>query len=199
MLPRSFYFLRHGETDWNKEGRLQGHVDIPLNETGRNQARLSIPILQKYPIDRIISSPLSRALETAQIVNELLQKPLIIDERLRERHFGLYEGKTGPEIDQWKAENPGLILPIDPETGLTSPPGGETYQQLRDRVFQLKNEILTMHQDESILFVAHGGVYQLLFSALAQKAGQQMTKSPNAKPFHFVRNGPLEWELLHLE
>lgn len=195
MLPRSFYFLRHGETDWNKEGRLQGAIDIPLNENGREQARLALPVLQKYPIDRIVSSDLSRALETAQIINDVLQKPLDVDLRLREKFFGVYEGKTRDDIEQWKLDNPDLVLPVDPETGHTSPPGGETHQQVRSRVLELKQEMLTKHPEENILFVSHGGIYRVLCSVL----GQELNQSPNAKPFHFMRHAPEQWTLVHLD
>lgn len=199
MVPRSFYFLRHGETDWNKVGRLQGQTDIPLNDTGREQARLAAPILKKYAIDRIIASPLSRALETAQIINEVLQKPLIADERLCEKNFGVYEGKTGPEIDAWKEawlkEDPTRSFIIEPESGHTRPVGGESHEELRDRVFALKKEVMTQYADENILFVAHGGVYQMLCGSLLK----EIIRSPNAKPFQFVRNAPLEWSLIHLE
>jgi broad specificity phosphatase PhoE len=75
MLPRSFYFVRHGETDWNKEGRIQGHTDIPLNATGRQQAEHAAPVFLRRPIDIIVTSNLSRAYETASIINAALQKP----------------------------------------------------------------------------------------------------------------------------
>lgn len=192
MLPRSFYFLRHGETDWNKEGRLQGHIDIPLNETGRAQARLAIPILQKYPIDRIVSSPLSRALETAQIINAVLQKPLVTDERLREKHFGLFEGKTKDEIALWQMENPTYDLTRG--LSLTAPPGGESPEQLQERILAAKEHFLTDYAD-NVLFVAHGGIYRSLCLAL----GQELNQSPNAKPFHFVRHAPMAWSLVGLE
>ena len=190
MLPRSFYFLRHGETDWNKEHRLQGSIDIPLNENGREQARLAIPILQKYPIDRIISSPLSRAFETAQIINEVLQKPLSTDVRLREKSFGEFEGRTAEELELWRKENP----QPDADMFLSSPPGGETPQQVQDRIISFKTEILNLYPD-NILFVAHGGIYRSLCYAL----GQDLTKSPNAQPFQFVRHAPMEWALVNLK
>src|SRR5688572_566464 len=127
MIARSFYFLRHGETDWNVEGRVQGHTDTPLNENGRAQARAAIYILKKHKIDRIVSSTLNRAFETAQIVNAVLNLPIETDERLCERNFGVYEGLVGPEIEAWKLANAHRIGPIEEETGFPAPPEGEDY------------------------------------------------------------------------
>jgi len=84
MLPsRAFFFLRHGQTDWNAQGRIQGHTNTPLNDTGRAQARAAAGLLADRTIARIISSPLDRALKTATIVAERLHLPLHVDERLK--------------------------------------------------------------------------------------------------------------------
>ena len=127
MIPRSFYFLRHGETDWNKQGLLQGHTNIPLNETGRRQAREIIPVLEKLPIDRIIASTLSRAQETAQIVNAVLNKPFAEDSQLWERHFGDFEGKTVDVIAAMKESANGE----NEENGYPCPPNAESYADLK--------------------------------------------------------------------
>jgi probable phosphoglycerate mutase/uncharacterized phosphatase len=93
MLPRRpFLFLRHGQTDWNLEGRFQGHTDIPLNATGLAQAHGAAERLARQPITAIVSSPLVRASKTAAIVAERLGLPLHIDPELMERSFGRYEG-----------------------------------------------------------------------------------------------------------
>ena len=92
-LPRrNFYFLRHGQTAWNVEGRFQGHSDIPLNEVGLAQAHDAAKILARCPIDLIVTSPLMRARRTAEIVSAQLGKPLLFDDDLKERRFGAFEG-----------------------------------------------------------------------------------------------------------
>jgi broad specificity phosphatase PhoE len=93
MIPkRPFYFLRHGQTDWNLEGRYQGHSDILLNATGIAQARAAADCLAGVPIDRIVASPLIRALATAAIVGEKMQKPIHIER-------GLIEGISAASAD----------------------------------------------------------------------------------------------------
>src|ERR1041384_5399555 len=95
---RSFYFLRHGQTAWNVAGRFQGHSDIPLNELGLAQAYDAAKILANCPIDLIVVSPLIRARRTAEIVSEQLGKPLLLDDELKERHFGASEGLVVNEV-----------------------------------------------------------------------------------------------------
>jgi len=95
---RSFYFLRHGQTAWNVEGRFQGHADIPLNELGLAQAHDAARILARCPIDIIVASPLVRARKTAEVVSEQIGKPLLFDDELKERPFGAFEGLVVNEV-----------------------------------------------------------------------------------------------------
>ena len=191
MLPNSFYFLRHGETDWNKEHRMQGHADIPLNEQGREQARLAIPILQNLPIDRIICSSLARAHETGLIVNAVLQKPLETDDRLRERNYGIFEGKTRQDVEIWKQQNLSPQQLVALTSTIPDTEGVEAYKDFHDRILNAKIEYLKKYFKENILFVAHGGVYRVLLRTLAQ----DIHESPNAAPYHFMRKAPLQWEI----
>jgi hypothetical protein len=133
MLQRSFYFLRHGETDWNKEGRVQGHTDIPLNDTGRSQAEQVVCILARTPIHRIVVSSLSRAYETASIVNAALQKPLAVDEGLKERHFGDFEGLKISEYDDLRGDLAKKGLPPE-ENGYPCPPTSRKRASRRRRM-----------------------------------------------------------------
>ena len=88
------YLLRHGQTDWNLERRIQGHLDIPLNETGKKEALVCLEKLSSLDIDKIISSDLIRAKETAQIINEKLHLPIHFDSRLREVNLGNLQGRS---------------------------------------------------------------------------------------------------------
>lgn len=100
LLTRPFYLLRHGQTDWNLEGRYQGHSDVPLNATGLAQAEAAAPRLAAVPIDRIVVSPLIRALKTAAVVAEQIGKPLHVERGLIERNFGSFDELVIKEVKQ---------------------------------------------------------------------------------------------------
>ena len=93
-----FLFLRHGETDWNLQGRFQGHSDIPLNATGLVQARDAAAKLKSQTVHRIVSSPLVRALKTAAIVAEHIGLPIYVDSQFSERSFGSFDGQVIAEV-----------------------------------------------------------------------------------------------------
>ena len=94
------YLVRHGQTDWNLENRIMGHLDMPLNDTGRNEARICAKQLTTIKLDKIISSDLSRAQETAGIINETLSLPITFDSRLRETNCGDLQGLLSKEIPE---------------------------------------------------------------------------------------------------
>jgi probable phosphoglycerate mutase len=129
---------RHGETDWNRELRYQGHADEPLNDTGRAQARELGASLRGEPIVAVYSSDLRRAGETAEIVAGALGLTVELDSRLREIHVGSWQGRTREELDG---------IPWD----------GETYDEHRARVVAAVKDIARAHPGEQILVVAHGG------------------------------------------
>lgn len=190
MIPRSFYFLRHGETDWNVRQVMQGFTDIPLNSNGRAQAESVAGIIAGLPISRIVASPLSRARETADIVNRALGLPLDIDEGLKERNFGTLEGKTIGEFEQIKSQLIAQGLPVE-ENGYPCPDGAESYNVFKNRVVgSISAHLSALAAHENILFVAHGGLYRVLRRSLFSVVDQ----SPNACPYHFEQvNG--SWRL----
>src|SRR5215472_10274815 len=114
-----FWFLRHGETDWNARGISQGNVDIPLNATGLAQARSAAERLRNRGIASIVASPLSRARVTAEIAGEALGLPVAVDADLREVSFGVQEGQA---MSGWFA---------DWVAGSFTPDGAESFPQLR--------------------------------------------------------------------
>jgi len=142
---KSFYFLRHGQTDWNKERRLQGSHDVPLNATGITQAHDAKDRLAEIPITTICCSPLGRARQTAEIVNEILGCPLVIIDELRECHFGDREGEL-------VADEPFKDLVRNAENW-----GGETYENFLERAIAGINQALS--HPGPVLIICHGGVY----------------------------------------
>jgi broad specificity phosphatase PhoE len=139
---------RHGETDWNVEGRLQGWDDRPLNETGRRQARELAQRLADVPFDAVYASDLARARETAEIVARPHGVPVVVDPDLREMHYGSWSGLTRSEIAE---RFPG----VDRHDG-------ETRHEHLDRVLGAADRIARRHPGERILIVSHGGSMRAL-------------------------------------
>lgn len=144
----SIYFVRHGQTDWNAIGRLQGRSDIPLNATGRLQAYQTKNMLAKENIDAVYCSPLQRAKETAYIINQIWDLDVQEDARLMERCFGVWEGKQAndAQVVLWRYQD--------------HPPfeGAESMPIFFNRVFQFLDSIAQEAIEKNILIVAHGGV-----------------------------------------
>lgn len=149
-----FYIIRHGQTNWNKEGRIQGKTDIELNEEGIKQAKEAKNILKDYPIDMIVSSPLKRARKTAEIINETRKAPIVLDKALEERGFGEFEGKIRKEIHDEILDSEIL----DNYSLNREYKGVETIQNLCNRVWNLIDELKEDYTEKNILLVTHGGV-----------------------------------------
>lgn len=141
--------LRHGQTDWNIDFRLQGITDIPLNETGLAQAQIAAKVINAEDWDFIATSPLSRARKTAEIVaQELGITEVAVEPLLLERSFGDAEGMTHEE---WKRDFP---------DGL--PPGGESLDVLRARAERLLEQLLNVYRGTRVLTVSHGALIRKL-------------------------------------
>jgi broad specificity phosphatase PhoE len=181
-ILRSFYFIRHGETDWNVERRLQGSSDIPLNAKGREQAHLAAQNTADLPIEIIVSSPLSRALETAEIINTNFNVELIVDDRLAEKHYGDFEGKFLAEREEWYKktlqENPNVKIFGN---GYPAIKNAEPYDDFTYRIEEVLNNYLNKYADKNILFVAHAGVFRAIHRSLFGEKRQPK----NAQPFYF--------------
>lgn len=188
----SFYVLRHGQTDWNVQMRLQGSTDIPLNETGRAQAHVAAKILTGEGITRIIASPLSRALETAKIVGAASGLEPVTDGRLIERNFGLFEGMTIDEVHRQREEMREHMNPQADVDGKHYPWDAEPLPEVIDRVYTCINE----HRGEGgrCLFVFHG----IPFRAVTRKFLNDMYSSPNAAPARF-EEADGRWRMIALD
>jgi probable phosphoglycerate mutase len=162
--PTNILLIRHGETAWNAERRLQGHLDIPLNEEGERQARLLAGALAHEPIDLLVSSDLGRARQTAQAVAALRGMPLQIEPGLRERCYGGFEGLLYSEIEQrfpaefaaWQARDIDAILPDGKNCG-------ETFRQFYARATEAILGLARMHPGRTLALVAHGGVLECAY------------------------------------
>ncbi len=140
-----FYFLRHGETQWNKDKIVQGQLDSQLNERGLAQAALAGDILKNEPIERIISSPLSRTRHTAEAVGAHHDLEITYDDNLKECHLGDHQGEPhGPWIPGYWA-------------GEYAPPNGESFAQFHARVWQAMQNAVSL--GPNTLIVAHGGLW----------------------------------------
>jgi len=144
--------IRHGETDWNVEGRYQGQADPPLNARGRAQARRLAEELRGVGLNVLYSSPLRRALQTAQVIAETLGLPLHIEPRLMEIHQGDWEGRLRSEI---AARYPNLFHRWETEPWEVIPPGGESLAQVQARVYAALDEILARHPRQCVGLVTH--------------------------------------------
>lgn len=149
------YFVRHGQTDWNAQGRIQGRMDIPLNDVGIQQAReLAEQLAQKnVSVDRVVTSDLSRAYETGRIVAERLGVPYGKSHNLHEREFGDWEGQKMPEIQEKWAQ---LYEDWMNRRYEFRPPNGESYHELAQRMLNAVGNLLE-ETEENLLIVSHGG------------------------------------------
>jgi probable phosphoglycerate mutase len=180
LTPIPFWFLRHGETDWNAQGLSQGRTDIPLNAVGLMQAERAARTLHGTRISTIIASPLDRARRTAEIVADPLGLPVTLDADLAEVNFGDEEGQPmGDWYDDWIA-------------GTYTPTRAETFQDLLARAVRAVNRAL--EQPGPVLVVAHGALFRALRLALGHEAN---VRTPNALPLHITppAEGGTVWEI----
>ena len=170
MFHNPFYFLRHGETEWNRIKRTQGQSNSQLNDTGRAQAQKAAEVLKDEPIERIVASPLDRVRHTAEAVAVFHDVPVTFDDDLMECHLGDHQGHPhGPWlIDYW--------------TGDYDPPNGETFGEFCERVWTAMARAVAL--GPNTLIVAHGG----LWIAANSKTRVEPPLLPmlNASPIHVV-------------
>lgn len=147
--------VRHGETEWNAVGRIQGHLDIPLSDAGLAQAAAIGERLGGEAFDAILSSDLERALQTARPIAHHSGQTIMRDARLRERHLGVLQGLTGEEAMIQRPHAWEGFKARDPQAALE---GGETLGKFSQRVVGLIDELLKTHACSRLLLVTHGGV-----------------------------------------
>jgi probable phosphoglycerate mutase len=152
--------VRHGETEWNLASRIQGHADSPLTATGRAQAAAIAARLAGERFDRLVSSDLGRAWQTAQAIASRTGHAIEPDERFRERNYGVAEGFTYGEIDVTYPDIFSRVRDTDPDAGV---PGGESRRQLYERVRDAFESLVRGAPGQRLAVVCHGGVLAALY------------------------------------
>ncbi|RSM60562.1 histidine phosphatase family protein [Amycolatopsis sp. WAC 01376] len=173
MSPRRLVLWRHGETDYNAAGRMQGHLDSALTPVGWNQARFAVPALARFSPDLVIASDLRRATDTATVLTEAIGVPLRIDKRLRETHLGEWQGFTGQQVDEsypgerarWRVD------------ATWAPPGGESRVDVAERAMEVVADLDLPNSDagDAVLLATHGG---LIIALTAKLLGLPVTSWP---------------------
>ena len=158
--PSRICIARHGETDWNAAGILQGWIDVPINETGRLQAVELAESLTGMGFSCIYSSPLRRARETAEMIAGRLELPMpSFHDGLKERHFGHYQGIPKEEL---AVTHPDVLAEITSRNPAGHFDGGESMDHFADRVLHALGDIADQHEGETVLVVTHGWVIDVI-------------------------------------
>lgn len=154
-----FNLIRHGKTQWNLERRIQGQTDVPLSDRGKHQVASWCPALGALSLDLVISSPMIRARQTAEIIGQGLGLAVVTDENLKEQSFGLWEGET---INRIRQTSPGTV---EHQEGLGwdfCPPGGETRHGVLKRALGALGSAAQRYDGLNLLVVTHNGVIKSL-------------------------------------
>lgn len=181
LTRQAFWYLRHGQTDWNAQNLAQGRTDIPLNATGLEQADAAAKLLNHRGIRTVVASPLIRAKATAEAAAAVIGRPVQFDPELQEVSFGDHEAKPmlAEWFDDWVAEK-------------YTPAGGESFADLRNRTVEAINRALTL--EAPVLIVAHGAIFRALRSAMGLEPGVRLA---NGTPFFCEPNRHDEsWSLI---
>ncbi len=177
-------FVRHGETAWNTERRLQGHLDIPLNARGQAQAAAAAEWLREQPVTAVYSSDLLRAAETARHIATAQGLTPILEAAFRERRYGIFEGLTYDEAQQRYPEAYAHFQNRQPDFAF--PEGGESLQTFSKRIATRLQEVAAAHPGQLVVIVAHGGVLDVVNRFVRQ--------APLETPRDFsIPNAGLNW------
>ncbi len=176
MEPRFLYCVRHGQSTYNAEGRVQGQSDVPLSQLGRRQGEAVAQALASVSVDAIYSSPLRRAMETARAIARVHGLPIETDDRLKELHAGIFQDKLRTqlwdlypeEMSRWTSGDPDFVIP-----------GGESRRQLARRGCEALKDIAAAGHRHTVV-VAHGRLLVVTLSALlAPNDGRQFSPLEN--------------------
>lgn len=193
MSTTRICLVRHGETAWNAEGRVQGQLDIPLNDLGHAQARATAGALAAQDFSAIYCSDLARVRQTAEPTAKRLALPVEYDAALRERHYGMFESLTYVEVREKFPEQYARFRDKDPDFDFA---GGESLRYFNDRSMQAVHALIARHPGEQILVFTHGGVLEMVYRH-ARALGLSSPRDfeiPNAG-INWVEVTPKAWEV----
>lgn len=159
MKKTEIIFIRHGETEWNSQQRMQGHSNSDLSSVGQAQIQALGQWMKNVPFDHIYSSDSLRAKQTAEAITQFSGHELKIDLRLREKNLGVFEGLTSEEARKLHPEVFSLFKTAGSKYVIDE---GESTQQLQDRALEIVNEIRIKHPEERVLLVTHGGFIRVV-------------------------------------
>jgi probable phosphoglycerate mutase len=175
MAPTRFIVVRHGETAWNAQTRIQGHLDSPLNEEGMAQALLLAERLAPERFDYFYCSDLGRALQTAQPLADRTGKQPMPERELRERGLGVFQGLTPVECQRAYPEDYRRFHSRDPDHAMS---GGESVRELNRRVAALFETLASRHPGACVLAVTHGGVLDALYRHVTRMPLERLRDFP---------------------
>ena len=190
------YLIRHGETEWNREHKLQGHSNVILSPEGIHQAQLFAKHAPFHSVDAIYSSDLSRAFKTAKILSHKFGLPVIEERGLRETNFGEWEGRRLSEL---LAEVPAFEK-FFTRPDKVHPPNGETFLECQARAITALEEIIAEHDNQNVIIVSHGAVIRLILCAALDMPIRKMwaiSQSNMALNIICVANGSAVVELVN--
>ncbi len=191
--PTRICIVRHGETAWNAERRIQGQIDVPLSAVGHAQARAVANSLAREDFAAIYTSDLTRARQTAEATAHLRRQPLALRRELRERHYGIFQGLTYEEAEERYPEEFARHRRRDPALDL----GGESLLQAAARIGACFEALAAAHPGERVLVFSHGGVLDLIY--------RHATGKPLSEPrdfdipncgFNWLEAGEGRWSVL---
>lgn len=190
-----FCLVRHGETDWNAERRIQGQLDVALNAHGRAQARATAAQLVHHRFAAIYASDLMRAHATALAVAHRLNLPIIAERGLRERHYGAWQGHTYADLARTMPDDYARFERRDTQHEL--PGGGESLSHFARRVGACLDKLAHSHAGEQILVVTHGGVLDIAYRLAVARPldAARDFEIPNAA-LNWIEHGPKGWRLM---
>jgi probable phosphoglycerate mutase len=185
--------VRHGETAWNAEHRVQGQLDVPLNAIGKAQALAASKVLAREQFDAIYSSDLSRARQTAEPAANFLSLKVNIEKDLRERHYGIFERLTYAEVKVRYPEDYARFEARDPEYAFRT---GESLKDFSARSISIISRIAATHPGKSVLVFTHGGVLDKLYRFITglPLSAQRNFGIPNAG-LNRVELAPSGWQI----
>ncbi|WP_056835361.1 histidine phosphatase family protein [Paenibacillus sp. Soil787] len=157
------YVVRHGQTEWNYENRVCGKTDVQLTDTGEKQAEELSKILHEKQINIIITSPLFRAVKTAEILSSAVSKDLVIDNRLIKQDYGVFEG-INRDSENFKEAKRHFPIKLS---------RGESILQVAQRIFNLLDEIKEKYRNQNVLIVTHGGVCRVINAYFNEQTNEE--------------------------